>query len=151
MMNLVTMATNAHKEVVGFDVSMDEVLFVDVFNATNHLIGQHQHGFHGKATATKVEQVLQRRSQQVHDEHIVLLLLSVPSGGRKRGLVGIGESLMERGECSGEQVDDKHIALLHVSVTSGGKGEFGEERWRKGMCLLGKDEEFGGERVKQRG
>lgn len=40
------MATDAHEEVVGLDVAMNEVLHVHILDATDHLIGQHQHGLH---------------------------------------------------------------------------------------------------------
>lgn len=40
------MATNAHEEVVGLDVAMNEVLNMHVLDATDHLIGQHEHGLH---------------------------------------------------------------------------------------------------------
>ena len=43
------MSADAHEEVVGFDVSVDEVLVVHVLDATNHLVGQHQHRLHGKS------------------------------------------------------------------------------------------------------
>ena len=38
---------------------MNEAFVVDELNPTDHLIGQHQHGFHCKSTVTKVEQILE--------------------------------------------------------------------------------------------
>ena len=40
------MPPNAHEEVVGLDVAVDEVLVVDELDAGNHLVGQHQHRLH---------------------------------------------------------------------------------------------------------
>lgn len=39
---LITMSANSHQKVVRLDVSMDEVLVVDIFYSTNHL-GEHEH------------------------------------------------------------------------------------------------------------
>ena len=44
----VTVSADSHKEIVGFNVSVDEVLIMDEFNATNHLVCKHQHRFHGE-------------------------------------------------------------------------------------------------------
>ena len=38
---LVTVTADSHEEVVGFNVSVDEVLIIDEFNAANHLVGKH--------------------------------------------------------------------------------------------------------------
>lgn len=54
---LVTMATNTHEEVVGFDIAVNEIFGVNIFNATNHLIGQHQDSLHGETTRTEIEQI----------------------------------------------------------------------------------------------
>jgi len=35
--NLVTVAANSHKKVVGLDITMNKVFVVNVLNATNHL------------------------------------------------------------------------------------------------------------------
>ena len=33
------MSANPHEEIIGFDVSVDEVLVMNEFNSANHLIG----------------------------------------------------------------------------------------------------------------
>ena len=48
----------------------------------NDLISEHEHGFHGKAASAKVEEILERGAQQVHDEYIVVLFLAIPSVNR---------------------------------------------------------------------
>ncbi len=80
--DLVAVAADAHEEVVGLDVAMYEVLVVHELDAADHLIGQHEHCFHCEATRAEVEQVLQARSEQVHDQDVVVLLLAVPANVR---------------------------------------------------------------------
>ena len=41
---LVALSSDAHQEVVGFDVSMYEVLVVHVLDSSQHLVGEHQNG-----------------------------------------------------------------------------------------------------------
>ena len=59
----VTVSADSHEEIVGFNVSVDEVLIMDEFNATNHLICKHQHRFHGETPWTEIEQILQGGTQ----------------------------------------------------------------------------------------
>ena len=61
---------------------MNEVFVVDVLNPANHLVCQHEHGLHGEAAGAEVEQVLQRGSEQIHDQHIVVAFLAVPADVR---------------------------------------------------------------------
>lgn len=55
---LVTVTANTHEEVIGFDIAMDEVFRVNIFNSTDHLISQHQHGLHSESTRAEIEQIL---------------------------------------------------------------------------------------------
>ena len=57
---------------------MNEVLVVHKLNPSNHLIGQHEHSLHGEPAGAEVEEVLEARPQQVHHQHVVVPLLSVP-------------------------------------------------------------------------
>jgi len=74
----VAVATNAHKEVIGLDIAVDEVLVVNILYATNHLISQHQDSLHGESSRAKVEEILQTRTQEIHDQDIVISLLTIP-------------------------------------------------------------------------
>ena len=76
---LVTMAPNPHEEVVWFDVPMDEVLVVHVLDPPDHLVGQHEDGLHGEPPGAEVEEVFKAGAKEVHDEHIVVPLLPVPT------------------------------------------------------------------------
>ena len=73
------MTSDAHKKVVGLDVAMNEILIVYKLDARNHLIGEHEHGFHCETTRAKVKEILQAWPQQVHDEYVVVFLLAVPA------------------------------------------------------------------------
>jgi len=53
--HLVAVSTDAHQEVVGLDVAVDEVFVVHELDATDHLIGEHQDGFHCEASRAEVE------------------------------------------------------------------------------------------------
>jgi len=74
---LIAVPTNAHEEVVRLNVAMDEALQMDVLQATDHLVDQHQHCLDGEVARAEVEQVLERGSQQVHDQGVEVLLLAV--------------------------------------------------------------------------
>lgn len=76
---LVAVPSDAHEEVVGFDVSMDERFAVDELDAADHLVGEHQHRLDREPAVAEVEEVLQGGPEQVHDQHIVLLFLAIES------------------------------------------------------------------------
>jgi hypothetical protein len=59
-------------EVVGLDVAVDEVPVVDVLDAGDHLVHQHQHRLQRQLAQGLLEQVLQRRAHQVHHQHVVV-------------------------------------------------------------------------------
>ena len=49
---------SADEEVVGFDVSVEEMSGVYVLDSLDHLVGQHEHGLEGEFTAAHVEEIL---------------------------------------------------------------------------------------------
>ena len=57
---------------------MDETLGVDVFQAREQLIRNHEHCFQFEASSTVIEEVLERRSKQVEDHDVVVALNAVP-------------------------------------------------------------------------
>ena len=59
----VAMAPDAHEEIVRFYVAMYEVFVVYELDTSDHLVGHHQHGFHGESPRTKVEQIFQTGPQ----------------------------------------------------------------------------------------
>ena len=76
---LVAVPSDAHQEVVRLDVAVDEVLVVHVLDPPDHLVGQHEDGLHGEPPGAEVEEVLEAWAKKVHDEHIVIPLLPVPT------------------------------------------------------------------------
>lgn len=54
---LIAVAPDAHEEVVGFDISVDEALGVDVLYAADHLVRKHQDCFCCEASRAEVEEV----------------------------------------------------------------------------------------------
>lgn len=46
----------------------------------SYLVCKHKDRLHGKTTRAEVEQVLQARSKQIHDQDIVVFLLTIPPG-----------------------------------------------------------------------
>ena len=75
----VAMTSDSHQEVVGFYVAVDERLAMDVFDTADHLIGQHQNGFDRETAGTEVEEVFERRAEEIHHEDVVFFLLAVIS------------------------------------------------------------------------
>jgi len=53
------MASNAHVEVIWFDISMNEAFGMDVLNPSNHLISKHQNSLDSESLRAKVEQIFQ--------------------------------------------------------------------------------------------
>lgn len=62
----------AHEDVVRLEVAMDERLPVDELHAAECLQPDHQHRLERHATTALREAVLQRGSEAVHDEHVVV-------------------------------------------------------------------------------
>lgn len=45
---------------------------------SHHLIGEHEHGLEAELAIAEIEQILQRRSQQLHHHHVEVALAAVP-------------------------------------------------------------------------
>ena len=57
----------SNEKVVGLDVAVYQVLFVDRLNAGQHLFGDHDYGLDGESTATVVKEVFQTWAKEVND------------------------------------------------------------------------------------
>jgi hypothetical protein len=77
--DLVAALANAHEEVVGLDIAVDERLGMDVLNAGDELIGEEQDGLQGELAVAEVEEVLEGRAEQVQDHGVVVALGSEPA------------------------------------------------------------------------
>jgi hypothetical protein len=86
-------ARSADEEVVGLDVSVDEVLLVyrlysrqllrvrcgsslRIETQPYHLLRNHYHGLDGESPVTVIEEVFQTRPKQVDDENVVQAFLA---------------------------------------------------------------------------
>jgi hypothetical protein len=80
--DLVTTLANTHQEVVGLDITVDEGLGVDVFNAGDELIGEKQDRLQRELAVAEVEKILQTRAQQIDDHGIVVTFGAKPANER---------------------------------------------------------------------
>ena len=61
---------------------MDEVLGVNVLYPRDELIGEEQDRFQAESPRAEVEEILETRTQQLHDHHVEIALGSAPFDGR---------------------------------------------------------------------
>ncbi|KAJ8577597.1 hypothetical protein ON010_g1609 [Phytophthora cinnamomi] len=109
----------ADEEVVRLDVAVDEVLRVAVLEAAQQLVGDHQHGLELEAAAAVVEQVLERRAEQVDDHHV---LVAAPQPTARSKLTSAVEDLVDLGlveqlrvlALDGLELDADLLARRHV-------------------------------------
>lgn len=59
-----------------------------IFNSSNHLIRQHQNSLHCETSGAEIEQILQRRTQQVHDQTMVVSFDSIEANVRNTYTTG---------------------------------------------------------------
>ena len=76
--HVVLLLADANEEIVGLDITMEEVPRVDKLDSLEHLIGQHKHCFQGEFAFAVVEKVLKTWSEQVDDHYIVVALNTEP-------------------------------------------------------------------------
>ena len=70
--NFVGSFVQANAEIIGLDISVDEVSVVDVLNTGDHLVDEHEHGLQRKLPECLVEERLQGRSHEIHDQDVVV-------------------------------------------------------------------------------
>ena len=77
--DLVAPLADAHEEVVGLDVSVNEGLGVNVLDARDELVGQKEDGLEGELSVAEVEQVFQAGAEQIEDHSIVVTFGAEPT------------------------------------------------------------------------
>jgi hypothetical protein len=77
--DLVSTLADAHEEVVGLDITVDEGLGVDVLDTGDELIGKEKNGLQGELAVAEVEEILQTGTKEVEDHGIVVALGSKPA------------------------------------------------------------------------
>ena len=80
--DLIAAFANAHQEVVGLDITMNEGLGVDVLDARDELVGQEQDGLERELPVAEVEEVLQAGAEEIDDHGIVVTLGTEPADKR---------------------------------------------------------------------
>jgi hypothetical protein len=77
--DLIATLANAHEEVVGLDITVDERLGMNVLDAGNQLIGEEKDGLEGELPVAEVEEIFQGGSEEVEDHRIVITLGTEPA------------------------------------------------------------------------
>jgi hypothetical protein len=80
--DLVAPLADAHEEVVGLDVTVDEALGVDVLDAADELVGEQEDGLEGEFAVAEVEEILKGGAEEVEDHGVVVTLGAEPSDER---------------------------------------------------------------------
>ena len=57
--DIMLLFANSNEEVIRFDVSVQEMPGMNVFNSLNHLVSKHEHGLQREFSLAVVEKVLQ--------------------------------------------------------------------------------------------
>lgn len=77
--DLVATLADAHEEVVGLDIAVNERLGVDVLNAGDELIGKQQDSLQRKLAVAEVEKILQTGAKEIKDHGVVITLGAEPA------------------------------------------------------------------------
>lgn len=93
--DLVAPLSDAHEEVVGLDITVDEALGVDVLDTADQLVGQQEDGLEGEFAVAEVEEILEGRSEEVEDHGVVVTLGAEPSN--KGNADAASEGLVDTG------------------------------------------------------
>lgn len=80
--DLISTLADAHQEVVRLDVTVDERLGMDIFDARDELVGQQQHRLQGKFAVAKVEKILQAWAEKIQDHGVVITFRPEPAHKR---------------------------------------------------------------------
>ena len=82
---LVPLPLHTHQAILRLDVSMDDIIGVDILQATNELVGKHQHRFEREFATAKIEKILQTWAQQIKHHGIVFALGHISVNLRNTG------------------------------------------------------------------
>jgi hypothetical protein len=77
--HLVSTLANAHEEVVGLDITVDERLGMDVLDSGDELIGKKQDRLEGEFPVAEVEKILQTGTEEIQDHGVVVTFRAEPS------------------------------------------------------------------------
>ena len=88
--DLVATLADTHEEVVRLDITVDEGLGVDVFDAGDELVGQQKNSLQGELAVAEVEEILQTGSEEIKNHSIVVTLGTEPADERDTDTTGEG-------------------------------------------------------------
>lgn len=77
--DLVATLADAHEEVVGLDIAVDEGLGMDVLDAGDELIGEEEHRLQRELAVAEVKEIFQAGSEQVEHHGVVITLGAEPT------------------------------------------------------------------------
>ena len=77
-MNVMLPFANTDQIVVRLDIAMEETSRVNVLDALDELVGEHQNGVQSELSVAIVEKVFEARAKKIHDEGGVISLLTDP-------------------------------------------------------------------------
>lgn len=80
--DLISTLSDAHEEVIRFNITMDEGLSMNVLDTRDELIGKEKHGLEGELPVAEVEEILQTGSEQIKNHGIVITLRAEPTDKR---------------------------------------------------------------------
>lgn len=66
----IALSATAHEEIVWLDIAMQKAFAVYVLNSRDGLFGYQEDGLQRETSAAVVEQVLERRAEEVVDQHM---------------------------------------------------------------------------------
>ena len=69
--HLVPIPPCTHQDILRFDVTVNDILRVNILKATEKLVGKHQDCLEGELAMAEFEEVLQTRSQKVEHHNII--------------------------------------------------------------------------------
>jgi len=100
--DLIPMLLHTHQTVLWLDVSMDDILGVNILETMEKLVGKYQHRLEGELATTKIEKVLQTRSQKIEHHGLVFAFKQIivnawNTGTTRKRSVDIGFSFEEGG------------------------------------------------------
>lgn len=93
--DLVSTLANAHQEVIGLDITVNERLGMDVLDARNQLVSKKEDSLQRKLSVAEVEKILQTGAKEIQDHGIVVTLGSEPTNEGNTN--STGEGLVDAG------------------------------------------------------
>lgn len=86
--DLIAAFADAHQEVVGLNITVDERLGVDVLDARDKLVGKEENRLQGELSVAEVEEILQARTEEVKNHGVVIALGTKPADKRDTNTTG---------------------------------------------------------------